>query len=91
MSNQQSVQFHASALKPKVTKLGQGEELIEFANGDEFAGTTFVACTWTVYSGVLRNTNRFASESRRGRPRTATKGGRNTTREQERRKHKSRI
>ena len=36
--------FHAHTLKPKVTKLGQGEELLEFANGDEFTGTSCAKC-----------------------------------------------
>ena len=30
--------FRADSLKPKVTKLGRGEERLEFANGDEFTG-----------------------------------------------------
>jgi len=30
--------FRAECLKPKLTKLGRDDELLEFANGDEFTG-----------------------------------------------------
>jgi len=32
--------FKAQALKPEITKLADGVELLSFANGDEFTGET---------------------------------------------------